>query len=91
MNGSNLHMSESAAWIAFKHAQYIPPMDGNELANTIRSNHVTLRVRKMNMRKPQNEGAMCGLPLLFRRSGCLPEYCEGFGVSFESVDFRKCS
>lgn len=72
---------------AFKHAQYIPPMDGNELANTIRSNHVYVTG---SQNEPggnhQNEGAMCGLPLLFRRSGCLPEYCEGFGVSFESVD-----
>lgn len=32
------------------------------------------------------EGALCGLPLLYRNSGALPEYCKGFGVSFEGVD-----
>jgi len=28
------------------------------------------------------EGALCGLPILYRNSGALPEYCEGFGVEF---------
>src|SRR5690606_22649252 len=34
----------------------------------------------------QNEGALCGLPLLYRNSGCMPEYCDGFGVVFEGPD-----
>ena len=34
----------------------------------------------------QNEGALCGLPLLYRRSGCMPEYCAGFGIDFAGVD-----
>ena len=36
------------------------------------------------------EGAMCGLPLLYRRSGALPEYFEGFGISFDATDFEAC-
>jgi hypothetical protein len=26
---------------------------------------------------------------LYRRSGCLPEYCDGFGVSFDETDFEQ--
>ncbi len=32
------------------------------------------------------EGALCGLPLLYRNSGALPEYCDGFGVAFNGID-----
>jgi hypothetical protein len=32
------------------------------------------------------EGAMVGLPLIFRRSGALPEYCGGFGEAFDGPD-----
>lgn len=31
------------------------------------------------------EAALCGLPILFRRSGALPEYCEGYGRGFWGV------
>ena len=31
------------------------------------------------------EGACCGLPLLYRNSGALPEYCDGFGVEFDGI------
>ena len=32
------------------------------------------------------EGALCGLPILFRDSGSLPEYCKKYGLSFQGVD-----
>jgi hypothetical protein len=32
------------------------------------------------------EGALCGLPLLYRKSGALPEYCSKYGVAFNGVD-----
>jgi len=35
------------------------------------------------------EGALCGLPLLYRESGGLPEYCGGFGVAFTEADFEN--
>ena len=36
------------------------------------------------------EGALCGLPLLYRNSGALPEYCNDFGVIFnDQDDFQK--
>ena len=34
------------------------------------------------------EGAQCGLPLLYIESGALPEYCDGYGVSFNNLNFE---
>lgn len=70
----------------FKNARYVPPLDGEKLAAELRSHHGYLTA---SINEPggnhQNEGAMCGLPLLYRESGCMPEYCSGFGVSFSGV------
>ena len=30
----------------------------------------------------QNEGLNCGLPTLYLDSGCMKEYCDGYGQSF---------
>ena len=30
---------------------------------------------------------MCGLPIIYRESGALPEYCENYGVSFNERNF----
>jgi hypothetical protein len=68
---------------SFKNARYVEPLDGEALAGELRSHHAYLTA---SVNEPggnhQNEGALCGLPLLYRNSGCMPEYCEGFGVSF---------
>lgn len=75
---------------AFEHARYSPPLDGEPLAAALRSHHAYITA---SINEPggnhQNEGALCGLPLLYRRSGCLPEYCDGFGVSFDETDFER--
>ena len=33
------------------------------------------------------EGILCGLPIIYRESGALPEYCKKFGVPFENDNF----
>jgi len=72
---------------AFRHVRYVPPLDGPELAAALRSHHAYLTA---SINEPggnhQNEGAACGLPLIYRESGCLPEYCRGFGISFSGPD-----
>lgn len=74
----------------FRNAHYIPPKHGVELANNIRQHHVYLTA---SQNEPggnhQNEGANCGLPLLFRDSGCMPEYCTGYGISFTATSFEQ--
>ena len=69
---------------AFAHARHVPPLDGESLAAELRGHHAYLTA---SINEPgsnhQNEGALCGMPLLYRRSGCLPEYCDGFGIAFD--------
>ena len=73
---------------SFANARYLSPMQGEVLARELSSHHVYVTA---SVNEPAGmhhiEGAMCGLPLLYRRSGALPEYCEGFGVGFDGTDF----
>lgn len=74
---------------SFKNARHITPLDGADLAAELRQHHAYVTA---SQNEPggnhQNEGALCGLPLLYRRSGCLPEYCDGFGVPFDAENFE---
>ncbi|CAA6604965.1 conserved hypothetical protein [Rhodospirillaceae bacterium LM-1] len=68
---------------ALHNARVIAPLDGDVLADELRRHHVYLSA---SLNEPAGmhhiEGAMCGLPLLYRDSGALPEYCSGYGESF---------
>ncbi len=68
----------------FRNAQFVKALDGAALATELRSHHayVTGSINEPGGNH-QNEGALCGLPLLYRNSGCLPEYCEGFGIRYD--------
>lgn len=74
----------------FHNTTYLPPKHGPELAAALRGHHVYLTA---SQNEPggnhQNEGACCGLPLLYRDSGCMPEYCAGFGLSFTAETFEQ--
>ncbi len=63
------------------------PCAGIELAKMLQQHDIYLTA---SINEPAGmhhiEGALCGLPLLYRNSGALPEYCQGFGVSFDGVD-----
>lgn len=76
------------AGFSFANARYLPPLQGDALARELVSHHVYVTA---SVNEPAGmhhiEGAMCGLPLLYRRSGALPEYCEGFGIGFDETDF----
>jgi len=68
-------------------ANIISPLSGRKLAEEIKTNNIYVTG---SINEPGGmhhiEGAMCGLPLLFRNSGALPEHCTGFGQMFEGVD-----
>lgn len=70
----------------FKNIDHISPLDGEALAERLRGFHAYLTG---SINEPggnhQNEGASCGLPIVYRRSGCMPEYCDGFGVGYNGV------
>lgn len=73
----------------FMNARFVEPLHGLSLADAIRDHHVYVTAtRNEPGGHHQNEGANCGLPLLYRESGCLPEYCEGFGVPFTETNFE---
>lgn len=67
--------------------RYLPPLNGEALGRELASHHVYVTG---SVNEPAGmhhiEGALCGLPQLYRNSGALPEYCAGFGISFNSVD-----
>lgn len=73
----------------FKNSLHVQPLHGALLATKIKEHHgyVTASINEPGGNH-QNEGAACGLPLLFRKSGCLPEYCEGYGVMFDENNFE---
>ena len=73
----------------FKNSVHVQPLHGELLAMKIKEHHGYLTA---SINEPggmhQNEGAACGLPLLYRDSGALPEYCEGYGVLFDENNFE---
>jgi hypothetical protein len=73
--------------IDLKHVAVIPPLNGAALASALAEHHVYLTA---SVNEPAGmhhiEGALLGLPLIYRRSGALPEYCGGFGEPFESQE-----
>lgn len=68
-----------------RNATIVEPLSGPALGAEIARHHVYITA---SINEPAGmhhvEGAMCGLPLIYRRSGALPEYCSDFGLSFDS-------
>ncbi len=69
--------------LKLKNTEIIPPLSGRQLRDKLSEMDVYVTG---SINEPAGmhhiEGALCGLPLLYRRSGALPEYCNQFGVSF---------
>ncbi len=74
----------------FKNVKVIDPLYKEILADEISNHHiyVTGSINEPGSNH-QNEGALCGLPILYRKSGCLDEYCKGYGVQFEFETFEN--
>lgn len=72
---------------SFKNVTHLPPISGDKLADVLRDHDAYITA---SINEPAGlhhiEGALCGLPIIFRNSGGLPEYCTGFGLSFEGLD-----
>lgn len=72
---------------SFANARYVPPLNGTALADELRRHQAYLTA---SINEPggnhQVEGALCGLPLIYRDSGCMPEYCAGFGIPFSGPE-----
>ena len=73
--------------LSMRNSDIIPPLSGKELRDKLSEMDVYVTG---SINEPAGmhhiEGALCGLPLLYRTSGALPEYCHRFGVPFLSKD-----
>ena len=76
--------------IYFKNTKILNPMVGIDLANELKKNHgyVTGSINEPSGNH-HIEAAQLGLPILYLNSGGIPEYCNDFGVSFESENFEE--
>lgn len=67
----------------------IEPLAGLDLASEIKKHHIYVTG---SVNEPSGnhhiEAAQCGLPILYIKSGGIPEYCEGFGLGFLN-DFEE--
>ena len=74
----------------FRNSNYQRPLSGKRLADAIKENHVYVTG---SINEPggshQSEGLLCGLPVLYRDSGCLPEYCDDYGIKFTYETFEE--
>ena len=74
------------AQAALQAIQVITPKSGSELARELHRHDLYITA---SLNEPAGmhhiEAALCGLPLLYRMSGALPEYCQGYGVPFQDV------
>ncbi len=76
--------------IKLENTKIIEPLEDKRLSEEIKKNHIYITgAIGEGAGMHHIEGAMCGLPILFRNSGALPEYCEGFGVMFNNVEDVK--
>ena len=73
----------------FKNSKVVSPISGEKLANEVKANHIYLTASKNEPSGNHHiEGAQCGLPILYLDSGGTPEYCDGYGVKFDSNNFK---
>ena len=73
--------------LVFSEAKYLPPLHGSDLASELATHHVYI-TGSMNEPGAMHpvEGALSGLPLIYRNSGSMSEYCGGFGIAFNCIE-----
>ena len=75
---------------AFYNALHVAPLSGPALAGAIKEHHLYVTAaRNEPGSNHQNEGALCGLPLLYINDASMPEYCSGFGIPFNTANFES--
>jgi hypothetical protein len=72
---------------SFRHTNVLQPLFGAELGNELRKHNLYITGSKNEPGgNHQNEGGLSGLPIVFLNSGCMPEYCTGFGIGIQSSE-----
>ena len=74
----------------FKNSTYLTPLSGQELAQELKSHNLYITG---TINEPSGnhhiEAAQCGLPILYRESGGVPEFTTGYGLSFDINNLEK--
>ena len=67
----------------FKNAKVISPLSGESLATELKKydGYITGSINEPSGNH-HIEAALCGLPILYLESGGIPEYANGYGLSF---------
>jgi len=69
-------------------SNHIEPLSGLDLAKELKKSHLYLTASRNEPSGNHHiEAAQCGLPILYLNSGGIPEFCKGFGMSFEKSEF----
>ena len=77
------HVGRKPASLRLPATRHVPPCFGRDLVAEMHQHHIYITGAQNEAAGMHHiEGALTGLPLLYRDSGGLPEYCEGFGVPF---------
>ncbi len=72
----------------FKNAKVIKPISGKDLANELSRHHIYITASNNEPAGMHHiEGVLSGLPVIYKNSGALPEYCKNYGVSFNQGEF----
>ena len=83
------YIGNTSADYDLKNTNIISPLAGIELAEELKNHHIYVTA---SINEPSGnhhiEAAQCGLPILYLNSGGIPEYCDGYGVSFTD-DFEE--
>jgi hypothetical protein len=74
----------------FRNIKVIPPLSGYELAEKIKEFDIYVTG---SLNEPSGnhhiEAALCGLPILYIKSGGIPEYCSNYGLEITLESFEE--
>lgn len=73
-----------------RHARHVPMLFGPEIPAALKQQHAYLTGARGEA-APMHaiEAMQCGLPIFYIDSGALPEYCQGFGLSFDAGNLEQ--
>ena len=76
--------------INFENINVLQPLTGKKLANELKKHDIYITASENEPSGNHHmEGALCGLPILFKDSGATPEYCKEFGLSYDIKNFKE--
>ena len=72
----------------FENTKVIKPMSGKSLGEELSKHHIYI---SGSYNEPAGmhhiEGVLAGLPIIYKNSGALPEYCKNYGACFDELEF----